>query len=276
MQCISFDEQFQRYTEQWAAENAAHYRNNYDAMEEKMPEVYMRWLNTPADWLNGATPGAFFSQYSDAGMLIDWLRAYFVNRVPVPEQLLERIVDLGGTAQAPLYALLTGADTPGEAVLTAISLLVELQSALPMDLYITWVAERQTQDERADMAAEALVAMGRAVVPGVLAAVPHATPSGQETFTDVLCNFPGEEQIYALALSMFLNRPCNRALYASLLGKLGDARALPALLAVMDAPALNYLDYIELRNAIEALGGDPPPERSFDGDPYYESLRRME
>ena len=39
---------------------------------------------------------------------------------------------------------------------------------------------------------------------------------------------------------------------------------------------INYLDYIEVRNAIEALGGDAPEERDFTGDPYYESLSRME
>ena len=44
----------------------------------------------------------------------------------------------------------------------------------------------------------------------------------------------------------------------------------------MNRPELNYLDYIELRNAVEALGADVPQERDFHGDPYYESLSRME
>ena len=37
-----------------------------------------------------------------------------------------------------------------------------------------------------------------------------------------------------------------------------------------------YLDYIELRSAIEKLGGDAP-ERDFDEtDPAYEALRAMD
>ena len=38
---------------------------------------------------------------------------------------------------------------------------------------------------------------------------------------------------------------------------------------------LNYLDYIEIVHAIEALGGEVETEREFNGDPYYESLKDM-
>ncbi|MFR5795784.1 MAG: hypothetical protein ACLUI3_09750 [Christensenellales bacterium] len=33
------------------------------------------------------------------------------------------------------------------------------------------------------------------------------------------------------------------------------------------SPDINYLDYVEVVNAIEALGGERPPEREFSGDP---------
>lgn len=34
---------------------------------------------------------------------------------------------------------------------------------------------------------------------------------------------------------------------------------------------LRYLDYIELRDAVEALGGDAGEERAFYGDPDFEA-----
>ena len=98
----------------------------------------------------------------------------------------------------------------------------------------------------------------------------------KETFLDILCNFPGDERILALGLALLRERPEKTALFASLLGKLGDPRAIPALQQALDAPGIHYLDYLELRNAVEALGGDVRCERDFSGDPYYESLRRME
>ena len=276
MNCINFDARFERYAGEWMRRNAAAYKNNMDRMEAKIPEVYLQWLNTPMNWLDGRTPGAYFSQYDDAGMLTEWMLAYLANHVPVPDQLLERITALGPAGEAALLALLDNAQAPEEARMSAITMLTEMESVAPMERYVQWIAGRRGQDDVADMAAEALVSMGKPVVGPVLRAVHGATPAGVETFADVLCNFPGDPAIYDLALGMFHACPQKRALYASLLGKLGDARAVEPLLAAMKDPALAYLDYIELRNAIEALGGEAPPAREFAGDPAYESLRRME
>ena len=71
------------------------------------------------------------------------------------------------------------------------------------------------------------------------------------------------------------NDPEHRALYASYLAKLGDERALEPLRAMLGMYDIDYLDYLELRNAVEALGGDPGEERSFYGDPTFEALRNL-
>lgn len=276
MNCINFDDRFEQYTTEWVKANAAKYGNNYDRMEEKMPEVYLQWLNQPADWLDGVSPGTYFAQFDDALMLIAWMRTYFERKVPVPDQLLERITTLGLPAEKGLLALLTENTAPVDARLTAITLLSEMESTLPMALYVEWIANRAAEDDKAEMAAEALTAMGRAVVQPVLTAVQKASVAGKETFLDVLCNFPGDDAIFQLAVAMFQSEQEKRAQFASLLGKLGDERAIPILSDALNEPALSYLDYIELRNALEAVGGEALIERAFDGDPYYESLRGME
>ena len=53
--------------------------------------------------------------------------------------------------------------------------------------------------------------------------------------------------------------------------RLGDTRALPALNQLAEAEGIRYLDYIELRSAIEALGGEAPAREFYD-DPEYEAL----
>ncbi|MFR8977054.1 MAG: hypothetical protein ACLVJB_04195 [Christensenellales bacterium] len=40
------------------------------------------------------------------------------------------------------------------------------------------------------------------------------------------------------------------------------------------SPDINYLDYVEVVNAIEEWAANVA-EREFSGDPYYESLRRV-
>ena len=118
--------------------------------------------------------------------------------------------------------------------------------------------------------------MGGEVPKKALELYEGASDDAQETLLDVLCNFPGNEKTYELVMERFQREKEHIAFFASLLGKLGDERAIPALTRAMQENGINYLDYIELRNAIEALGGDAPAERDFSGDPYYESLSRMQ
>ncbi|MEG0767722.1 MAG: hypothetical protein RR482_08395, partial [Clostridia bacterium] len=185
------------------------------------------------------------------------------------------IVQLETAAESVLLSHLEAAATPYEARLTIVSMLRELCSHAPMAQYIRWIAKRDVHDELADMTAESLVNMGRCVVSQVLSAVETANEAGEETFLDILCNFPGDDRIFSLAMRLFEKHTARRALFASYLGKLGDVRAIPALEQAARVEDINYLDYIELRNAIEELGGELPAEREFIGDQYYESLRRM-
>ena len=117
--------------------------------------------------------------------------------------------------------------------------------------------------------------MGRAALQPILEALPKANEAGQEALLDILANYPGNEQVFQLAQRLFRANPDRRALFAGYLGKLGDDRAMKDLMAAANDPELNYIDYLEIRNAIERLGGTAP-ERTFEGDPTYEALSGMQ
>ena len=57
MKCINFDERFADFTAKWMKEHRGEYKT-YDEMEDDLPRVYTEFLNTPAKWLDGVTPGA--------------------------------------------------------------------------------------------------------------------------------------------------------------------------------------------------------------------------
>ena len=76
-------------------------------------------------------------------------------------------------------------------------------------------------------------------------------------------------------MKLFRERKEKQALFAGYLEKLGDDRALPDLTEAAGRPNLPYLTFIELRNAIESLGGICP-EREYDDDPEYEALRDLD
>ena len=276
MKCINFDDKFADFTSQWMKDHAREYRN-YDAMEADMPRVYMMFLNTPAKWLDGVTPGAYFTQFEAAKDLVDWMVEYTAREIPVPDLLLEQIQAVGKPCEKRLLALLKD-DSPAiseEARMTAIGLLRDMESTLPKMLYISWQLNRQDVDDLADNALDSLRDMGKAVVQPILQELPHANRAGQEAFLDVLVNYPGNEQVFQLAVRLFKENPSRRALFASYLGKLGDDRALPVLMEAAMDDKCRYMDFIELRNAIEMLGGDAP-KREFDEDEEYDALRAME
>ncbi len=274
--CINFDERFADFTSAWMTEHRDEYKN-FDAMEDDMPRIYMAFLNEPAKWLDGLTPGSYFTQYEDPKDLVDWLAAYGREGVPIPDLLLEQIESVGKPCEKRLLALLKdeSEEVSAETRMTAISLLRSMGSTQPKMLYIGWQMNRQEDDELADNALESLADMGAAAVQPMLEALPKANTAGQAAMLDVLCGHPGNEQVFRTALRLFETCPDRCALFASYLGKLEDDRALPALIHRAQDDSTSYLDYIELRSAIERLGGTAP-ERDFSDDPAYEALSGLD
>ena len=274
MPIINFDEHFADYTSAWMKEHGGDYAN-YDEMEEDLPKVYMRFLNTRAPWLGSLTPGSYFTQFEDPKVLVDWMHEYCRQDVPVPDLLTEQITFVGKPCEKRLVELLKDPEAGENAKMLAIGLLREMESDLPRMLYINWQLDRADKDEMRDSALESLREMGESVVQPILQNVGKANAAGQEALLEVLSNFPGNEQIFRLAMKLFQEHPEKRALFAGYLAKIGDDRALPELIRAAEEENVSYLTFIELRSAIEELGGTCP-EREFIDDPEYEALRGMD
>ena len=274
MPIANFDEHFAEFTSEWMKKHQGDYRN-FDEMEEDMPRIYMTFLNTRASWLGSVTPGSYFTQFEDPKVLVDWMNQYCTEGVPLPEPLLEQIVTVGKPCEKRLVELLKDTEASEEARMTAVGLLRDMESTQPKMLYITWQLDREAEDELKDNALESLGAMGETVIQPILQQIGHANENGKEALLEVLCRYPGNEQIFRIALEAFRTHPEKRALFAGYLAKLGDDRALPDLTEAAKAPELPYLTFIEIRNAIEELGG-VCPEREYDEDPEYEALRGMD
>lgn len=274
MPVINFDEYFAAFTSEWMKEHRQEYRT-FDDMEEDVPRIYMAFLNTRASWLGSVTPGSYFTQFEDPKVLVDWMNQYCDEGVPIPEPLLEQIAFVGKPCEKRLVELLKDEEATDEAKMTAVGLLRDLDSVQPKMLYINWQLERKAEDDLKDNAVESLIGMGESVVQPILQQFGKANEAGKEALLEVLSHFSGNEQILRLMLDAFQTHPEKRALFAGYLAKLGDERALPALTEAAALPNVPYLTYIEIRNAIETLGGECP-EREYDDDPEYEALRGLD
>ena len=274
MPLINFDEHFAEFTSAWMKQHESEYET-YDDLEADLPQVYMMFLNTRASWLGNLTPGSYFTQFEDPKVLVDWLASYCMEKVPVPDLLLEQITFVGKPCEKRLMKLLEDPQAEEEARMIAVGLLRDLKSILPKMLYIRWQLNREEKDELKDNALESLQEMGESVVQPILQEIRNANDAGQEALMDVLARFPGQEAIFQTALRLFNAHPEKRALFAGYLARIGDDRALPDLIAAAKDDRVTYLNFIEIRNAIEELGGTCP-DRVFDDDPEYEALRGMD
>ncbi|MBQ6373524.1 MAG: hypothetical protein IJJ45_03460 [Clostridia bacterium] len=271
MKIYDFDGKFFDYVRSWMA---LHPGMKESEIEASYNEMMRSWLNAPAQWLGGVKPGEYFDRYTDPKDLIKLLEAYLVRDIGLPEPLYRRIVLMGEACAPALVRIAEDRDRPEALRATAMALLRDIDSDVPMSLYIDLICRCKEKNELSDMAADA-ISERQDVVETLLERYDSATEYGQLLILDICSNHPGDPRICDHMLEKLRNRPEERALYAALLGKLGDPRALETLMRMLDLTDLSYLDYIELRSAVEQLGGDPGEERVFNGDPDYETLRGL-
>ena len=272
MQIIDFDAKFTDVLNDWIEKNRSRFRKP-DDMENEVPDVYLRWLNTPADWLDGATPGTYFEKFDSAAELCALLKNYINEEVSVPDPLLDRLEELGDEQE--LLELVKDTAAPMEARMTAIEILRALESTLPMVDYIRWQVERDDDDDLLDNALESLRQMGEAVRKPAKIAFNAADASGKEALLDVLADYTGDEDVFQFALEQFKTTKDKRGLYAGYLAKLDDDRALEYLLDVAEGDDVSYSDFIEIRSAIERLGSEAPV-KDWTNDPTYKAFRRLQ
>ncbi len=274
MTYIDFDAKFTEYLHTWLEENQDNY-DNIEQVERLMPVLYERFADTPDADLNGRTPRQYFEDVRDVPALLVMMTGYLENDIPLPDLLPICVAGFGKKAEDPLADMLLNSEAPMEARMLCVRLLQDIGSTKLRDTYIAWQVNRADEDELADFAIESLEEMGEDAIPFMLEALEDANDTGREALLSVLSRYPGTPGVYEYLIRLFDARPQHMAELAAYLGRLGDERALPLLLERAKDDNLRYLDFIELRSAIEALGGEVP-EREFTSDPEYDALMGMD
>ncbi|MBE5801596.1 MAG: hypothetical protein E7319_04840 [Clostridiales bacterium] len=272
MQIIDFDAYFSDYLNQWMEKNANRF-HNADEMEDAAPEVYITWLNTPAQWLGGKCPGEAFDDCDNADELIALLIRYMDEDVSVPDPLMDRIVTIGN--EQAVLTLVKDGNAPIEARMMGVDFLNEMESTAPMVDYLRWQVERKEDEDLLDKALDSLREMGEQVKGPAKIAFRAADQMGKDALLEVLCDFPGDEEVFQYTLERFKTDKLQRALFAGYLAKLEDDHALEALLDVAESDDVSYIDFIEIRSAIERLGSEAPV-RDFSNDPTYKAVKRLQ
>lgn len=92
---------------------------------------------------------------------------------------------------------------------------------------------------------------------------------------EVLSNYKGNTAIY-MGLVSFLYRGEDVALFARLIGSYGDERGIDVLKGFLEEYEPNYNEFMEIRNAVEELGGELESKIDFSDDPFYRYLKGLD
>lgn len=272
MKIYDFDAKFFEYAQTWMA---LHPNMTEKQVESSYNEIMLGFLNAPAKWLGGETPGTYFNRYDQPKDMMKLLEEYDKRDIGLPEPLYARIVALGEVCAEPLTRIAANEDRPESIRASAIAMLRDIGTGVPRNLFVDLVCNCKKSNELSEMASDILAASDASVVDELMDRYEAAPEYAQMLILDICCNFPGSERVFELCMSKLRNRPDQRAFYASLIEKLGNPAAIESLRELAQMSDLTYLDYIEIRNAIESLGGDAGEERTFYGDPDYEAMRNI-
>ena len=257
MKLIDFDGLFDEKLAQYMAQNKN--KHTEKEWEDVIPKLYKKFGDTKIAKI-GCTPKEYYQKMTETE-LVETLKAHIAKDVPVPEFLCNEMENRG--VVETLLPLLNTEDE--QAVSYAINLIGEDERAF--DSYFSIITEnRLTEDIRSDVT-DILRAHADEVKEKAKAF--YGQDKGKEYMLEILSRAKvREEWIFQLLLNEFrtFDLVSTRAGY---LAAYGDERALPYLLARIEEKTIGFVEFQELKYAIEALGGEYDEPRDFTEDKDY-------
>lgn len=265
---FDFDKNFEEYVLAWYDSHRDEVENDA-ALEDKMPMLYEQWSHTPLKELSGLSPCAFFSNI-EAPDLIKLMVSACIGEQNPSSLLLDRIVAVPSCAQGLRDVIRTSQNV--KARMIASNLLTEMGEDHPLDVYAAWVGNDAMDESLREIAIEVLCENADAVADKLYALIPSASHAQKGMIAEVLVNAKQDDRTFRLLEELFASGD-NIPFYASLIGKYGDERAVAMLYRALDT--CNYMEYIEIKNAIERMGGVVDDTRDFSDDPYYQAMKNL-
>ena len=260
MKLYDFDGMFDKRLSEYISKNVGKYKE--EEWEDMIPEMYAKFGNTVLKSL-GTSPNGYYAAMSPEE-LVKCLRAHVKNGVPVSEFLCKAIEARLGCEGMLLPLLENGEEGLKQYV---VNILGSSPAAIPV--YMRMIEREEDEDfknqcvdfikENADLVKEQALENYKKGVEKPL-------------MLEILSKVKERDgRVYDILLAEFLSGE-DVPMHAGYLASYGDERALPYLLEKIDEEGISYIEYQELKYAIEALGGEYTKQRDFSGDEYYDLI----
>lgn len=264
---IDFDKLFENYADKYYGEHADEYASPDDFARD-LDKVYHIWATTGQEALGGLSPSEFFNRIP-TDELIDILKGACAGDRNPSSLLFDRIATepslIGGLCEL-------ARSTDDEKLLQVTLSLIEENGGADADFYLELI-EKDLDADVKDRCVEMLCDKAEEVKGELLKRAAVTDDIGKlELYLEPLTYCaPGDDDILEL-LRMMLAMDPNTAYIAGLTARYGDDRAAAFLYPLLDS--CNYAEFLEIRNAIEELGGTVDENyRDFSDDPMYKALK---
>lgn len=256
---IDFDGLFDEKLAEYIQSNPEKYTEKQ--WENVIPKLYKQFGDIYVAKA-GATPKQYYATMSD-DELCETLERHYDEGVPVSDFLCREIESRGCSD-----ALIRLFDRREEEILTlAVNLAGSNEKAFPA--YFRLLTS-EVSDDIKEAVCEQLKGGADAAKEQALALFEQGQE--QEMMLEILSRCKQrDERVYELLLTAFRTGD-EVPMHASYLAAYGDERALPVLLEYIDRDDINFLEFREVKYAIEALGGEYTKPRDFSHDPYYQEI----
>ncbi len=257
MKLIDFDGLFDEKLTQYMEEN----RNKYTEKqwEDVIPKLYKKFGDTYVAKVK-CTPKEYYAKMTDKE-LTDTLSAHLSSDVPVPEFLCSEIETRDEVTL--LLPLLKSED----AVLATYAVNLIGDDPRGFEAYLDILKENRFDEDLRNDVIDVFKFHADEVKDRIFDF--SKTLGMQEWMLEILSRVKEkEEKIYEVLLNAFLSGE-NVPMRASYLAAYGDERALPKLLERIEDRSIGFVEFQELKYAIEALGGEYNEPRDFSADKDY-------
>ena len=256
---IDFDGLFDEKLAEYIQSNPEKYTEKQ--WENVIPKLYKQFGDIYVAKA-GATPKQYYAAMSD-DELCETLERHYDESVPVSDFLCREIESRGCSD-----ALIRLFGRREEEILTlAVNLAGSNEKAF--SAYFRLLTS-EVSDDIKEAVCEQLKGGADAAKEQALALFEQGQE--QEMMLEILSRCKQrDERVYELLITAFRTGD-EVPMHASYLAAYGDERALPVLLEYIDRDDINFLEFREVKYAIEALGGEYTKPRDFSHDPYYQEI----
>lgn len=264
MKLYDFDGMFDKKLSDYISKNSGKYKES--EWEDIIPRLYREFGDTYIKSV-GDTPNGFYAKLSD-NELIKALCLHIKQQVPVPEFLCNAIESRNSVEL--LLPLLDGSEDERD---YAINLIGSDDRAIAK--YMEMLTSPDSGEDLKNRCVDFIKEKADLVIDKAVENYENGVES--EYMLEIMSrSVVRSEKIYEILINAFRGDVENIPMHAGYLASYGDERALGYLLDKIDEDGISFIEYQELKFAIEALGGEYTKERDFSDDPYYKVIKSHE